>query len=399
MTKTEAFRLIGGIDEKYVEAARRAGAREKKAAPWKTVVSAAACLCLITAAAFAVPKMMKHAADPIPLSDDSIAQEWSASMKAEDYFRHSGKGGDDEMAMSDGSIVMPPYAHAESLSDERAALEAEGVLPSMPDHHDLGIQAEYNGDGSLYKVWFMWMRRSEHGTEGYSDLKLTAAPQELHEISDTVYILTDENGREIPDDVTATVRDGVLILAQGRENGAKTMTWQTEEGWYQISGSWNDRFEDVVALFEWFWEHPLDLSMFAKPQNMRFSDRSAYPDAFREMIPDFSSLGYTAESELVNLGRHYAYGNETVPVWFEGVYVRSGVRIRWTVSVGADKDDWDACLGRPREVTEEKLTAAMNDRNRVNLFFDVSDLAAMATVCLEEGEVQAVWELIRSMQE
>jgi len=428
MTKQEAFRLIGEIDGKYVEEAYRTVPPKKKTAlPWKAVVSAAACLCLTAAVVYAVPKMMKPTAPPVPSPDGSIeredepavwpehtilrpgdegytdpgpepwnltAQEWSASMTARDYFKNSGSGDGGEVEMSSASLVMPPYAWAESWSEARDTFEAEGVLPPMPDYQDLSIQAEYNGDGSLYKVRFMWMRRSENGLEGYSDLTLTAAPREIHEISDVVSIQTDEYGSEIPEDVTATLRDGVLILARGTENGSKTMTWQTEDGWYQVGGSWNDRYEDVAALFEWFWENPLALSRFAEPRSMIFSDRGSYPDAFSEMIPDFSSLGYTAESELVNLG--VRYGGETAPVWFGGVYTRGDVRIRWTVSVGADKDAWDACIGRPREVTEEGLYEAMAGENRVSLFFD---LPAMATVSLEEGEVSAVWELIRSMTE
>ena len=432
MTKQEAFRLIGEIDGRYVEEAYRTATEKKKTAlQWKAVVAAAASLCLIAAVVYAVPKMMRDTVPPVPSPDASVereeepavwpehtilrpgdegytdpgpepaplpgditAQAWSASMTARDYFRNSGSGDGGEMTMSSAQLVMPPYACAESWSGVRDTLEEEGVLPTMPDYQDLSIQAEYNGDGSLYKVRLMWMRRSENGLDGYSDLTLTAAPREIHEISDVVSIQVDENGREIPEDVTATLRDGVLILARGTESGTKTMTWQTDAGWYQVGGSWNDRYEDVAALFEWFWANPLALSRFAEPRSMIFSDRVSYPDAFREMIPDFSSLGYAAESELVNLGSRF--GGETAPVWFEGVYTRGDVRIRWTVSVGADKDAWDACLGRPREVTQEQLTEALTGENRVALFFD---MPAMATVYPEKGGVPEVWEIIRSMWE
>ncbi len=376
MKKEDLFNIIGEVDEQKVAAAGIAMNTKKKTRPgWVRWSAAAACLCLIGAVIFTVPDMTRHASN-----------EWSATMKADDYFKNSGKGNGGGSEASTTSLVMPPYASAESRGEARAVLEAEDILPSMPEHQYFNIWAEYNGDGSLYKVVCMWMRRNEKSLEGYSDLRLTAAPREVHELSD--YVST-----QIPDDVTVTIRDGVQIMAHGKENGAKTMTWQTEEGWYQVDGSWNDRYEDVVALFEWFWEHPLELSMFAEPENMIFSDRRSYPDAFREIIPDFSSLGYTAESELVNLGTRD--GDKTAPVWFEGIYERSDARIRWTVSVGADKDAWEACLGRPNEVTEETLNSAMAEKNRINLFFD---MPAMATVYLEEGDVSAVWELIRSMQ-
>ncbi len=100
----------------------------------------------------------------------------------------------------------------------------------------------------------------------------------------------------------------------------------------------------------------------------------------------------------MNLGQN-GYGGEMIPVWFEGVYTRGDTVVRWSLSTGADRDAWAACLGRPREVTQEKLAEALADKNWVNLFSDwsVDGPALMATVRLESGEIADVWEIIQSM--
>lgn len=348
-------------------------------------IAAAACLCLIIGGATMLRGKQNAGIG---------AREWSASMTAADYFKNSGAGRSQiATSSSSDSVVMPPEAVAVSVGDEREQLEADGVLPRMPEHQEHSFQIEYNGDGSLYKVSFWWMKRGDRSLEGYSDLKLTAAPKELHEVSDVVVIRTDESGSVIPADVTTTVRDGVTILAEGREDETKTLTWQTQQGWYQVSGSWNDSYDAVVSLMDWFWEHPLPLSRFsiAPEETIIFSDRSKQPEAFQAQIPDFAGLGYKAESELVNLGQHEG---KMTPIWFEGIYTRGATRIRWTISVGADADAWAACAGRPGEVTENRLAEEIGENGFVNLFFD---MPCMATLFLENGSGADAWEIVQSI--
>ena len=357
----------------------------KKRRGWIAWAAAAACLCLIAGGALLLRGRQV---------DLTQAQQWTESMRAGDYFVNSSKTKQERSSSSSSaSLVMPPYAAEASLNDARGALEAEGMLPALPEHAEQSFRAMYNGDGSLYKVEFWWMRRSEGSLDGYSDLKLTAAPGELHEVSDTVTVQTDENGAPLAPEVTATLRDGVTIYAGGRENEHKTLTWQTAQGWYQLSGSFRDSYEDLVALLDWFWAHPLSLERFQTPPEgaFIFSDREAQPEAFRAQIPDFSALGYKAETELVNLGLQ---NGEIVPVWFEGVYVRGEKRIRWTVSTGADADAWAACLGRPGEVTEQKLAKALEENGYVNLFLD---RPCMAALHVESGTAEDAWEIIQSL--
>ena len=349
---------------------------------------AAVCVCLLV---FGAVKLLGGRQDP------SGIQQWSASMKAKDYFRNNKKAPDE--SLGEASIVMPPYAAYVLISDQRSLLEAEGILPAMPEHPEQSFMAAYNGDGSLYKLEFWWMRRSEHGLDEYSDLIITAAPRELHEITDTISSYEDINGDFLPEYITATVRDGITIYAAGVEKSEKTLTWQTDQGWYRITGSFNDSFEDMAALLDWFWGHPLSLSRFpASGETIASVSRAEHPDLFNEQLPDFAALGYTAENEQVNMGMLF---DRWVPVWFDCVYTRGETRIRWTVSAGADKDAWAACLGRPIDITKEKITNALSQKNSFNVEFlsdSIYDTVYMATLTLKQGTADDAWEIIQTLQ-
>ena len=356
---------------------------KKKKSRWPLWAAAAACLCLITVVAV---KLLRSPAADTP-------QQWSASIAPAEYFKNSKNGKDGEKGSSSASLVMLPYAVSVPLQDERENLEAEGVLPAMPDRPEHLFWAHYHSDGSLYKVVFYWGRRA--GDE-YSDLRMTASPKELHEISDVITVRVDENGNPLPADVTVTERDGVRIIAEGGEEEEKTLTWQTEGGWYQIGGNRHDSYEDMVALLDWFWAHPLRLDRFASPPEgtILSVSRLEQPDAFREQIPDFSALGYTAEDERVYLWQRE---DESVPVGFEGVYTRGETRIRWTADTAADADAWHACLGGPDEVTEEKVKKAISESGSFNLFLFV-DAPCMTTLIVEQGTAADAWEIVQSLQ-
>ncbi len=368
------------IDADLIAEAGRSEPRRRKR--WALPVAAAACLCLLLGVGWFLRG--REAKEP-------GVQKWSASMSAADYFKDcGGEGGRKQMSFA--TLVMPPYAAALPLDEER--LEAEGVLPAVEDHTGQDFTAYYNGDGSLYKVTFWWMERPEDENGFYSDLRLTAAPKELHEVSDVVMVRLDADGVEIPPKVTATVRDGVTILAEGGEREPKTLTWQTEEGWYQLRGN-PDSAETLVFLLDWFWAHPLNLDRLREMAGecFTYSTRAEQPETFREQIPDFAALGYRAESERVNLASRFGDGPRE-PVWFDGVYTREETRIRWSLSIGADADAWEVCLGRAGEITEDRLREALSEKSEVNIFFD---LPCMATLRLERGTPADAWEIVHSL--
>ena len=380
MNADELFDSLEHIDAGLIE---EAGTAPRRKTAWMAWAAAAACVCLIVG--FLALRQPSAPAEPSsPAESAPGVQSWSETLSAADYFKNNAHPDGPTAAPAEASLVMPPWAAVHSLNGERAALEAEGVLPPMPEHPEQSFQAQYSGDGSLYKAVFLWMRRSAGSLEGYSDLCLTAAPAERHEVSDVIDV------RETP--VTVTERDGILITAAGCDGQEKTLTWQTEDGWYQVSGSWNDSMEDVVALLDWFWAHPLDLAQFTPPPTevLREADPAEYPDAFANAIPDFAALGYAVESERLSL-------SGDAPVWFEGVYARGETRIRWTVSTGADADDIAASLGRPREFMQVLLEEALKERDYVNLFIDSGDRPLLATLKLESGSADDAAELIDSL--
>ena len=387
-----ALDCLEHIDAALIEEAGFAPPRKKRSRIGRA--AAAACLCLILGGAL----WLRGRQDAAP-----VVRKWSASMSAADYFKDCGGGDEEPEVIVFSSLAMPPWAVGLPIDGEREELEEAGVLPRVPDHPAQHFWAYYNGDGSLYKLSFWWMERPEDETGGYSDLRLTAAPKELHEVSDTVWMRMDENGEAIRPPITVTERDGIAIL--GREAGgrARTLTWQTEEGWYQIYG---DDAEDMAALLDWLWAHPLRLEPWAAAgDGFVYSTRAQQPEAFREQIPDFETLGYTAESELVNLAPVDTAPNqgELVPVWFEGVYTRGETRVRWTVSLGADADAWDDCLGRPEDVTEETVTAALNESDHIGFVLYCTNALGIGRTCmadlrLERGSPADAWEIVRSLR-
>ncbi len=403
MSKDKLTDAIGEIKDEYIKDAAEfsveAGSK-MTTVPFRRkiiygAIAAAACLCLVILGIYFIPR--------IGSGSGKGSQQWSSSMTAGDYFKNSGKSG--TTVSSNADLIMGPSAMAVMMNDRRAEFEAEGIIPTIADHPEQSFSVSYNGDGSLYKVVFTWMRRGD-GIAEYSDLTLIAAPKELHEITDVILVRVDDDGNNLPPYVTETIRDGVRILAEGAEDENKTLTWQTNKGWYQIQGSFMDGYEVMVELLDWFWEHPLDIDRFSAPPegSVIYSTRVEYPDAFSDVIPDFATLGYTAESEKVNLGVHSdtgmpAYQREqsgnTTPIWFEGVYTRGDTRIRWTADTGADADDWDECIGRVREITEEKLNDVLSQKDHVNIFFN---MPCMVTLTVESGTAADAWEIIQSMK-
>jgi len=372
---------LGEIRDDFISDAETVVIRKRN---WIKYAAVAACLCIIAAAGIMTGLRAKRSAPAI---------QWSDSMTAAEYFANSGKS-KNSTDSSSADLVMAPYAAALSINGLRETLENDGVLPVIEDHPEQEFHVAFNGDGSLYKVSFMWMRRGENVREEYSDLTFTAAPVELHEISDVVTVKQDSYGNMLPPYVTIIVRDGITIYAEGEEDEVKTVTWQTDRGWYRISGSWLDSYEDVIALLDWFWIHPLDIADFEhfSAEVLVSSDRTEYPGAFSDQIPDFAALGYTAETERLNMRRTDGI---ITPAWFDGIYTRGDTRIRWTIDTGADGTAWSKCIGRPSEITEEKLTEALSGTDRVNIFFDTP---CMATLILENGTVEDAWEVIRSFQ-
>lgn len=277
------------------------------------------------------------------------------------------------------------------------------MLPELADHADFYGEGYYNEDGSLYGVRLAFAARGD-GTEDYSDLTVLAGPEEMRLPECGVAIDLDENGVQIKERYTETERDGVTITATGRADSEKSLTFEKDGVWYQIIGSWNDSFEDVVDLLDWFWAHPIDLERFAidRGAEITTSTLAEYPDAFSGRIPDFEALGYVCYDNTVTL-------SDGTPISFYGMYMtgtteeavaNGGVtfeegwlRIQWSVYTEPDAMLADGSLGDISTLTEAQVTHAVEEDPGFVTFTIGEDL-----VTLISNNATAAWQLVASLQ-
>jgi hypothetical protein len=292
------------------------------------------------------------------------------------------------VSQSDSSIIAP-YAAERSFSDDRAQMEEDGVIPEMPDYPCFDCYGRYNEDGSIYSVTFVWGQRGDT----YSNLKITAGLQEVEMIQDCVFVEVDEDGNIVSPAVTVTERDGVSIVAEGNENRDKTLTFQNDTGWYQITSSWNDSYESVAELLDWVWEHPVDFNLFDMSLGVEYIYRSTldeYPEALANYIPDFDALGYVLDDNFLNL-------KDGEPVYFEGHYYPGGdeeqPEIHWCVNAEPDYYDKQASLGDISVLTEQIITDTLSEE--ISFSFTIG--GCVIKVYTKESQAHEAWLLVESL--
>lgn len=187
-------------------------------------------------------------------------QQWTASFEPEDYFKYNRR----QIMQAEIDWAEWPFAYDRDFADDRKALESEGVIPVMKGY-DFTCEAYYTEDKRLYSVEFKWHDSGdEEGAEVYSHLGIIAAPKEITHPG--MYLRYDvgasDDGQVLEPPSTVTVRDGIEIRGKGTKNGDKALAFQNSTGWYQVSGSWGDSIEDMAALLDWLWEHPIDFDRF-----------------------------------------------------------------------------------------------------------------------------------------
>ena len=282
-------------------------------------------------------------------------------------------------------------------------MEESCVIPEIETHPVFYFTARYKGN-NLYCVELMWSRRDGKGLDNYSDLKVLAGYEEIPIVNDCIFIATDENGNIIEPSVTVTERDGVKIVARGSERTEKTLTYQCEKGWYQISGSWNDSFDAVAELLDWFWEHPLDFTQYPKNagDNYTNSTLSETPDAFSDYLPDFASFGFVEESSYVSLKNgtpvrleaHYVAHVEAEKVKNQEYYDEEGfTQMHWCVFKEPTVYDYDGCLGDIDSLTKEQITDYLESTDN-KLVFTQNDML----IIVYPDDASEAWELIKSLQ-
>lgn len=380
------------INPTYIQAAD--ATVPKKKTVWMRWGAIAACLGLIFAGAFGLRKS----------SQANTLQNWNSRYTANDYFKFCNTATGDvssNTASLDSAAI--PYEKSRYFSDMRKELESNTIIPSMDSHPLFTFAAHYNEDSSLYCVELLWSRRGIDDTEDYSDLKVIAGHQEIQMVDDCIYVEVDNEGNVLEPAVTITKRDGVQIVARGREHTEKTLTFQSDNGWYQIAGSWNDSYESVVKLFDWFWDNPIDFEKFPMDAGDAYRHTSLVqtPDAFREYLPDFSAFGFIEETTCIS------WKND-IPIRFEGHYVahvseelvktqeyydvEGHTKMHWCILAEPDVYDLAECLGDIKTLTEEQIAHALaKDDNRIKFMQN-----GLLIIVYPDDATEA-WKLIESL--
>ena len=341
MRGREMLETIENLNPAYIEAASEKPKAKK--AVWIKWGAMEACFCLVVVGAV---YMMSSGA-----GSRSVLQ-WSKNFPTADYFKYS--AGDDDVSSSN-SIADSAIQYAETryFSDYREQMEADGVIPAMPDHPLYDCVVRYKEDGSIFSVTHAWNQRGDT----YSDLTITIGYQEVELIQDCITGEVDENGNMVPPS-TVTERDGI-----------------------QIANSWGDGYESMVDLLDWVWEHSVDFEMFTIEQGVETSNVNLadYPGAFADQIPDFEALGYF-------LGGHYLQLKDGKPYTFEGHYytgvdpvrveggsyleLEGSTEIHWCVNAQPDYCDLQNSMGDISEMTQAQVTEVLTERSNFSFMLD-----------------------------
>ncbi len=363
----------------------------------------AACLCLVVAGAGILLSGGNFSGKNIfSKNKNTPVLTWSSGFMAAEYFKYSsyGKGviGTETMKLFSADY-MPPWASERYFSDERESMEAERVIPSLPDYPLYTCIARYDSDDSLFSVTFSWHRQGDT----YSHLSIVAGYQEIEEVEDCIFIPIDENGNIVPPAVTVTERDGIQIVAEGKENQQKTLTFQNDTGWYQITGSSFDSYESVVELLDWLWEHPVDFERFSIEKGVEIvtSTLEEHPEAFAEERPDFAAFGYIS-------GANYVQMKDGEPLCFEGHYYngvdaaliergdylleKGWTEIHWCIDTEPDYYDLQENYGTLEDLSEQQVKEILTERGKISFLFH----DCLIKIYSKDGDT--VWELLQTLK-
>ena len=400
MKSERLYAAIGAADDDLL--VRAESARKAPTRVWLKFSSLAACLCLIALGAILMFK---------PTTPDSSGRpvlQWSAQISAADYFKYN--NGSDEGVLKSDQLAYPPYADSRSFSDKRNSFEADGVIPVLPEHPMFDCTVYYNNDDSIYSIVFLWQRRPvlgiEHIDDVYSELSITAGYQEIAQITDCIFVELDDDGNIVEPAITVTVRDGIQIVAEGNENRGKTITFQNESGWYQISGSWNDSYEPMVELLDWIWEHPLDFTLFPIEAGDNFTSitLNEKPEAFGGYIPDFAAYGFIEQTNYLSLknGEPYAYEGQFIAhvpeeLVKDGNYydIEGWTIIHWCIMTNPDYYYIAESLGELSGLTEQAVLSRFDSsRNQSSFAFTWDGLF----IKVYSNTAQELWGVIQNLQ-
>lgn len=400
MSEKETIKLfngITGIDDDLIEEAQTSKLYKKKQTPiWRKWGAVAASFCLVAVGAAALFYLTDQSD-----SKSHTVQQWSDSFQAEDYFKYSStdaNGMQQSSSLADSEI---PYAESRFFSDKREQFETAKMIPMMESHPLFHCVANYNSDGSIFDVEISWHRRGEK--TDYSDLKIVAGLQKVELIEDCIFVELDEQGNLVEPTITVTNRDGIQIVAEGKADQQKIITFQNDSGWYQITGSWSDDYASVALLLDWIWEHPIDFTQFSidAGDNYTYATMTEYPDAFADYLPDFEAFGfYESETSItlkngvpVNFEGHYVAHAEKELVAADNYYDVPGyTKMHWCFVTEPDTYDLQRCIGELKEITEQMVLDALEKESSVAFTW------GNHVVIVYPDSPYEAWELIASLQ-
>ncbi len=389
MNDKNLYRGIGEIDDDILERSEKITVGRKKPA-WLKWGAMAACLCLVVAGAVSVLT---------PGSDEKPVLQWSSGFEPADYFTYGRDydGPSSSKSVADSAVS---YAEERSFSDDRSQMELDGAIPVLEDHPLFDCFARYNDDGSIFSVTFAWHQRGDT----YSDLSITAGMQEVELIQDCIVIELDDEGNIVPPAVTVTERDGIQIVAEGNEHRDKTITFQNESGWYQITGSWGDSYAAVVELLDWVWEHPIDLERFPVEEGDQFTYERLedHPGAFAGLLPDFEVFGYLMGENVLSLKNgapvafegHFYSGLDAEVLESGDFYDKTGwTEIHWCIDTEPDYYDLQESMGDLTDLTEQMAADRLTAASSVSFMMDGCFVKIYVKSAAE------LWPVLRSLAE
>jgi hypothetical protein len=407
MRSKQLFVAIGNIDDGFIsedadDVLNYKGNKDIRsvfATKFKLMVPIAACLCLIVIGVYALFR---------PITPDTPGRpvlQWNEGFSVEDYFKYN--VGEDTGMSSSGSDMAPSYTDSRSFSAQREQLETERIIPVMAQHLIFHCQVNYNNDGSIHSMDLSWHRRGS-GLDDYSDLSITAGYQEVEKIVDAIFIELDVYGNIIEQAITVTERNGIQIIAVGNENRNKTLTFLSESGWYQIEGSWNDTYSDMVLLLDWVWNHPINFERFPMSAGDHFTSTQLdqMPDAFSGYIPDFAAFGFIEQTNYVSLlnGIPYAFeghyiGHAPEELVKEGRYydIDGWTIIHWGIFTDPEYYSLSESLGEFNELTKQivldRFDVKSNNQSSISFTWDGLFIQIYSNTALE------LWAVLESLMD
>lgn len=314
---------------------------------------------------------------------DDAMQKWNQDFSATDYFTNSLENGNGpDFSQVQGCFV--GYPKSRDFSDERKLLEADGVIPLMDEHPLFYCVTNYSDEETLDHVSFQWNAYHDAGNSRYL---VVVGEMVWEQVDDYICVNTSDGEMALAPTMTVTERDGIQIMAGGGPDRDKLMVFEKDGLWYYIEVAWEDNYEDIVMLMDWFWEHPVDMARFAGGDVFTAAvDEEVEPEWFSGYLPELSLWGEIRDSSVsvrFKNGELYSYS-----AWYQMQDYRS---LSWYIETEPDYYRQQEILGQLEEVDKEAVVAAMEAEGSVTLRYgDYCIIVSPGADTLAED----AWELI-----